>query len=413
VVVFTTGLAVTAGVIFALQLRRRLGHLEEAAEAIARGDFDRLAPVARGDEIGRLARSFNVMAHEVRERTLEAAGLRKLSELLQACGSVAEAFEVIERVLPSLLPSVSGVIHVISAARSQLDVVVRFGLPGDSPLPPSIDPAAPTDCWAFRRGAAHRVVPGAATVPCRHPGADGDSYLCLPLLAHGESLGVFCISPAPDAARTARAERLADQIGLAIANLRLRDSLRTQAVRDGLTGLYNRRYFEEAADRELARAKRHQRELSMMVLDVDHFKRFNDSHGHDAGDFLLREVGQLLRSSVRQSDTACRHGGEEFVLILPESSPAEALRRANQIRESFHRLGLSHMGNSLGPVTVSIGIAAYPDHGDQRDAILRSADAALYTAKREGRDRALIAPSNLANGGAEPQAAPWHGEQSV
>jgi len=394
VVALTTGLAVAGGVVFTLQLRARLRHLEAAAEAIARGDLDGQAFATGSDEIGRVARSFNAMARQVRERTLEAAGLRKLSELLQACGSVSEAFEVTGRVVPSLLPGSRGVIQIINASRSQLEVVARFGLPGD-PEPAPSQEAAPSDCWGFRRGVAHRVAPGDATVSCRHPGVE-DSYLCVPMLAHGEALGVLTLSPAPDDVLATRAERFAEQIGLAVANLRLRDSLRTQAVRDGLTGLYNRRYFEEAAERELARAKRYHRQLSMMVLDVDHFKRFNDTHGHDAGDSLLREVGQLLRSSVRQSDVACRYGGEEFVLILPESSPEEALRRANQIREAFHRLGLSHHGKALGSVSVSIGIAAYPDHGLERDVIVRSADAALYRAKHEGRDRALIAPSERA-----------------
>jgi diguanylate cyclase (GGDEF)-like protein len=393
VVVLTTGFAVAGGAIFTLQLRSRLGHLEGAAEAIARGDFESSSIIAGSDEIARLARTFNSMAEQVRERTLEAAGLRKLSELLQACGTVAEAFEVTGRVVPSLLPGSRGVIQIINSSRSQLEVVARFGLPGD-PEPAQItEAAAPSDCWGFRRGVAHRVTPADATVGCRHPGAD-DTYLCVPMLAHGEALGVLTLSPAPDQAQATRAERFAEQIGLAVANLRLRDSLRTQAVRDGLTGLYNRRYFEEAAERELSRAKRYQRPLVFMVLDVDHFKRFNDTHGHDAGDALLREVGQLLRSSVRQSDVACRYGGEEFVLIMPESTAAEALRRADQVRESFHRLGLSHQGKALGSVTVSIGIAAYPEHGVERDAIVRNADAALYRAKREGRDRALIAPPN-------------------
>jgi diguanylate cyclase (GGDEF)-like protein len=404
VVALTTGLAVSGGVIFAFQLRRRLGHLEDAAEAIARGEFDRRAPAALGDEIGRLARSFNSMADEVHGRTVEASGLRKMSELLQACSSVAEAFLVIERVVPSLLPGTRGVLHVINSSRSQLEQAARFGLPGDAAPPLDIDPAAPSDCWAFRLGAPHRVAPGEPTVGCNHPGT-GESYLCIPVLAHGESLGVLSVSPAPSAALGARAERLAEQIGLAVANLRLRDSLRTQAVCDGLTSLYNRRYFEEAAERELSRAKRHKRQLVMMVLDVDHFKRFNDTYGHDAGDALLREVGQLLRSSVRQSDVACRYGGEEFVLILPESSPEEALRRADQIREAFHRLGLSYQGKLLGPVSVSIGIAAFPDHGGTRDTLLRSADAALYRAKREGRDRALIASANESGEAAGPRSA--------
>jgi diguanylate cyclase (GGDEF)-like protein len=393
VVALTTGLAVAGGVIFTLQLRNRLALLEDAAEGIARGDFQGPAFATGNDEIARLARSFNAMAEQVRERTREAAGLRKLSELLQACGTVAEAFEVTGRVVPSLLPGSRGVIQIINSSRSQLEVVARFGLPGDPEPAPITEPSSPNDCWGFRRGVAHRFTPEDATVGCRHPGAE-DTYLCVPMLAHGEALGVLTLSPAPDEAQATRAERFAEQIGLAVANLRLRDSLRTQAVRDGLTGLYNRRYFEEAAERELSRAKRYRRSLVFMVLDVDHFKRFNDTHGHDAGDLLLREVGQLLRSSVRQSDVACRYGGEEFVLIMPESSPDEALRRADQIRESFHRLGLSHQGKVLGSVTVSIGIAAYPDHGRDRDAIVRNADAALYRAKREGRDRALIAPPN-------------------
>jgi diguanylate cyclase (GGDEF)-like protein len=392
VVLLTMGVAVSAGVVFSVQLRRRLSDLEDAAEAIARGDFERRAPSADKDEIGRLALSFNVMAVEVQTRTREEAGLRKLSELLQACGTVAEAFEVIEQVVPSLLPESRGVIHIINDSRTLLEVATRFGLSCDAQGEGSSEPAAPNDCWAFRRGAPHRVEAGDAMPGCSHAGTDRTSYVCIPLVAHGENLGMLTLAPLPNERRTVWAERLAEQIGLAVANLRLRDSLRTQAIRDGLTGLYNRRYFEEAAERELARAKRHQRPVVFLVLDVDHFKRFNDTFGHDAGDHLLREVGQLLRSSVRQSDVACRYGGEEFVLILPESPPEEARRRADQIRQGFHRLGLSHQGRVLGPVTVSIGIAGYPDHGSEREGLLRSADAALYKAKGEGRDRVMMAP---------------------
>lgn len=392
VVVASMGLAVAAGVFLAMQLRRRLSDLEDAAEALARGDFGQRAPTASRDEIGRLARSFNDMAAQVQARTLEAAGLRKLSELLQACSNVKEAFDVTEMVVPSLLPDARGVIHVVNASRSLLEVVTRFGLSCDADAKDSSEPAAPDDCWAFRRGVTHRVEPGDAMPGCRHAGAEKGSYLCIPLLAHGESLGVITLAPLPNAQQSAWAERVAEQIGLAVSNLRLRDSLRNQAIRDGLTGLFNRRYFEEAAERELSRAKRHERPLVFMVLDVDHFKRFNDTYGHDAGDYLLREVGQLLRRSVRQSDFACRFGGEEFVLILPESPVEEARKRADQIRQGFHALGLSHQGKVLGQVTVSIGVAAYPDHGADRDVLIRSADEALYRAKHEGRDRVVVAP---------------------
>jgi diguanylate cyclase (GGDEF)-like protein len=381
VVVLTMLLTVGASGYFALQLRRRLGELELTAEALAHGDLDRRAAADSNDEVGRLAQSFNVMVEQVQSRAREAAGQRKLSELLQACSNVQEAFEVTERVVPSLLPGSRVVIHILNASRSALEVATQFG--GEAERV-SAEPAAPSDCWAFRRGAEHRGGVREAVPTCRHVGAEADSYLCIPLLAHGENLGVLTLAPSPDEMLTARAERFAEQIGLAVANLQLRESLRNQAVRDGLTGLYNRRYFDDAAER-------HDRPLVFMVLDVDHFKRFNDTYGHDAGDLLLREVGQLLRSSVRQSDVACRYGGEEFVLILPESPLEEARRRADQIRRAFHQLGLSYQGKSLGTISVSIGVAAYPDHGSDRATLLRNADAALYRAKHEGRDRVMLA----------------------
>jgi diguanylate cyclase (GGDEF)-like protein len=392
VVLATMGFAVAAGVFFANQLRRRLSDLEDTAEALARGELNGRAPISSHDEIGRLARSFNAMADQVQSRTLEAAGLRKLSEMLQACSTVKEALDVTEMIVPSLLPEARGVIHIVNSSRSLLEVTTHFGLScGVDEDKVGSEPAAPSDCWAFRRGATHAYEPGAAMPGCRHAGAEKGSYLCIPLLAHGESLGVLTLAPLPNPQQSAWAERVSEQIGLAVANLRLRDSLRNQAIRDGLTGLFNRRYFEEAAERELSRAKRHQRPLVFMVLDVDHFKRFNDTYGHDAGDYLLREVGQLLRRSVRQSDVACRFGGEEFVLILPESQTEEARKRADQIRQGFHALGLSHQGKVLGPVTVSIGIASYPEHGSERDVLVRTADEALYRAKNEGRDRVVVA----------------------
>lgn len=395
--------SVAAAAVFVLQLRRRLTELESAAEAIARGEFERRAPTAGQDEIAHVAHSFNLMAEHVRERSRQDAGLRQLSELLQACSSLDEAFEVASSVLPVLLPSTRGVLHVINASRSQLDVAMRFGADEDpAPAPDAAAPVPPSACWAFRRGVPHRVDAKASMPECRHAGAGQGSHLCIPLLAHGENLGVLTLAPLPDDSQTGWAERLAEQVGLALANLRLRDSLRNQAIRDGLTGLYNRRYFEETAEREIARAKRAGLPLVFMMLDVDHFKRFNDTHGHDAGDYLLRQVGHLLRSSVRQSDSACRYGGEEFVLILPESRLEDAQRRAEQIRRAFHQLALSHQGKALGAVTVSIGVAVYPEHGHDWAEVVRNADAALYRAKQEGRDRVVLAPPREPGAAIEP-----------
>ncbi len=236
VVLVTVAFAVTIGVALALLLRRRVGDLEAAAEALARGDLERRAPAGGSDEIGRLARSFNAMADEVRDRSLDAAGLRKLSELLQACSNVQEAFDVLQRLLPTLLPDVCGVIHVTNSSRNLLEIAARFGLePRDSGSTTEL--TAPNDCWAFRRASVHRVREGGGNPVCRHTGTETSDYLCIPLLAHGDHLGVLTLSPAPDERGVARAERVAEQIGLAVANLRLRDSLRTQAIRAGLTGL--------------------------------------------------------------------------------------------------------------------------------------------------------------------------------
>jgi diguanylate cyclase (GGDEF)-like protein len=184
---------------------------------------------------------------------------------------------------------------------------------------------------------------------------------------------------------------VAEQFALALANLRLRETLRGQSIRDPLTGLFNRRYMEETLDRELRRAERERRALSLILLDIDRFKSFNDTFGHEAGDTVLASLGALLRSTLRAGDVACRYGGEEFVLILPAASLADAHRRAEEIRESIRGLRVSLGGRPLEAVRCSMGVAAFPEHGEEGDALLRAADAALYRAKGEGRDQVVLA----------------------
>jgi diguanylate cyclase (GGDEF)-like protein len=163
-----------------------------------------------------------------------------------------------------------------------------------------------------------------------------------------------------------------------------------QAVRDPLTGLYNRRYMEETLEREIRRAERRYASLGVIMLDVDHFKRFNDTFGHAAGDTLLQELGSFLMGHIRGEDIACRYGGEEFALILPDASLEGACGRADDLRERIKALGIAHRGQPLGAVTVSMGVAAYPDHGHTGEELLRAADAALYEAKAQGRDRVVV-----------------------
>ncbi len=182
----------------------------------------------------------------------------------------------------------------------------------------------------------------------------------------------------------------AGQIALSLAKLRLRETLRLQSIRDPLTGLFNRRYMEESLARELRRAARNQRSLGAIMLDLDHFKRFNDTFDHEAGDALLRELGDFLRTRTRCEDIACRYGGEEFALILPEASVEVTRQRAERLRTEFKHLNVEHRGQSLGTVTLPLGIAVFPEHGTSVEDILWAADRALYRAKEEGRDRVVI-----------------------
>ena len=193
------------------------------------------------------------------------------------------------------------------------------------------------------------------------------------------------------------AKMFAEQVSLSIANIRLREELRNQSIRDPLTGLYNRRYLEETMEREIRRAVRSEQGLGVLMLDLDHFQKFNDTHGHDAGDTVLRETAWFLLKSVRAEDLVCRFGGEEFVVILPVADLKVTQARAERIRTKLHELTVMHQGQSEGMVTVSVGVAELPQHGTSHHELLGAADAALYRAKREGRDRVAVAKTPLAS----------------
>jgi diguanylate cyclase (GGDEF)-like protein len=184
----------------------------------------------------------------------------------------------------------------------------------------------------------------------------------------------------------------------------LREKLREQAMRDQLTGLYNRHYVEEWFGLELRRAQRHGRPIAAIVLDIDDFKRFNDSFGHEAGDLVLRELAGVLRRFARASDVASRYGGEEFLVLLPECPFEAALRKAEQLREEVARLELRYDDRPLGPVTVSLGVAAFPDHAKESAELLRCADEALYLAKQTGRNRVVAYSADPQRAGAREGA---------
>ena len=192
----------------------------------------------------------------------------------------------------------------------------------------------------------------------------------------------------------ALASSVAERMSVALANLRLREALRNQAIRDTLTGLYNRRFLEEYLDREMLRASRTGAPLSVLMIDVDQFKQFNDAFGHQAGDFALAQIGHLLRSAVRAGDVACRLGGEELLLLLPETPLDRGMARADEIRQAIEQLTLTLENKTLRKITVSIGVASAPEHGTRVEDLLWAADKALYRAKSNGRNRVVPAPHN-------------------
>lgn len=334
-------------------------------------------------------------------RSSEITALSEMGSWLQSCQTTDEAYPIISSAVQKLFPDYSGALCVAAASKNFLDTVSTWG-----ELEAFERVFSPSDCWSLRRGKPYRFDGTSAMPTCAHlKGARRETF-CLPLMAQNDALGILCLEANPSSHdRTAPGSRLesetqqrlvgvlAEQIALALANLKLRDTLRNQSVRDALTGLFNRRYFEESLDREISRASRNKSAMALLMVDIDHFKQFNDTFGHQAGDTLLREVGELLKSGTRGQDTACRYGGEEFAIILSECDLRGATQRAENLRHQVKQMNVQHAGQLLGIVSVSIGVSFFPAHGPKIEDLIRSADEALYRAKSEGRDRVIVAPA--------------------
>jgi diguanylate cyclase (GGDEF)-like protein len=348
----------------------------------------------RSDEIGALGatyREFRQLALDNRKQGLEANLLSQFNEWLHSCKSLDELYEVVAKYLTLLLPNCAGTLYVFANSRDALENVKAWS--GAE----MVSPMHPDDCWGLRRGRAFSHWQDDIDFHCAHvnPAAPGD-YCCIPIVAHGETIGllhlVFSPIVGPRLEKTLDEQRklainCAEQVSIAIANVKLRDQLRDQSIRDTLTGLYNRRYLLESLRREFSRAARISQHVCLLSIDVDHFKKFNDNHGHDAGDTVLRAVGECLEKSFRNEDIPCRFGGEEFIVMLPGAAPAEAAQRANKLRGSVESLVVRYIDRVLPRITISVGIASFPDCGDNPQAVLRAADEALYRAKENGRNR--------------------------
>jgi diguanylate cyclase (GGDEF)-like protein/PAS domain S-box-containing protein len=331
------------------------------------------------------------MMRELTQRSQRATMLAKMGEMLQSCISREEVFAVALGHAPKIFPTVPGAVAMLDSSRSAAEVTGSWS---DCLLPMAV--FDPTSCWALRTGHPHLVPAGDTTARCAHAAGVNHSYLCIPILAQGETLGIIHFqatdaAPDLDATETSFKTTFAGQVGLSIANIRLREALRTQSIRDPLTGLYNRRYLEETLDREVRRAARAVQSLGVLMIDLDHFKKFNDTFGHDAGDAVLRETAQFLAKGIRAEDFVCRFGGEEFVVILPTADPEASQARAERLRSKMNELNVMHQGRTLGRITISVGVAAFPEHGKSPNELMAAADAALYEAKKRGRDQVVVA----------------------
>ncbi len=325
--------------------------------------------------------------------------LAEMGEMLQVSANATDAYAVTARFAQKLLPGSSGSLFVQSATRGTLELALRWGEPVES----KSDFLANDDCWGLRTGRVHLVEVPELGLLCSHLPKPAPSWLiCAPMIARGETLGLLhmWIGAAAQAAKDAPiphsldltwpVRTMAERLALTLSDMRLREALRAESICDPLTGWYNRRHMEEALERDICRANRSGRPLSLLMLDIDNFKDFNDAFGHEAGDVALQSMCRMLKSLIRSEDVACRYGGDEFVLILPESSAEFALQRGEEMRIAVGQTALQYQSRWLKPMTLSYGIATFPEDGRTSHDLLRAADFALLRGKRPERERTRL-----------------------
>jgi diguanylate cyclase (GGDEF)-like protein len=384
---------------------------------VAEGDLATDVSAPDRGEFGRLAAAFNGMmadlrAERLRRETAEKAlagsnaalkvyadgltrknhsveMLSRLAARLTGCDDEEELADVIRRFAPLIAPSGAGVLYTRSGPDEPLRKVAEWSEPASAPV--QIDPS---ECWGMRHGLPHVVDGRDPDVACCHVDTcAGGAHRCLPLFAQGQIVGLLYLEER-DAARAlplADLSVLAESVGTTLASLRLRQSLKDQSIRDALTGLFNRRHLGETLSLELARAARSAAPLSLVILDLDNFKRFNDTFGHDAGDMVLCAVGQAIRQSLRPGDVAFRYGGEEFMLLLPGSGARQGSMLAERVRSAVEGLRLDYAGEPIGGFSASLGVATFPDCGENAQTLILAADRALYAAKANGKNRVTFA----------------------
>lgn len=364
--------------------------ITQARDALARSEQAyRLAVQELSESNKQLVASID----ELKQRNHEQEVLNRLSYVLQQAHTTEEAYQVGVPLLRDLFVGRSGALYVFNHESGSLMCVATWG---DTPIEGNVVKAGKCRVLLAGQTGGEDTTVSAQQCVCQDSAGD-KSFFCVQIRNRDEMIGVLYVrhdssDSVSDHGRLMRqATMVADLFALSLSNIYLRERLLDQAIHDPLTKLYNRRFLEETLEREVLHAKRHQRTICIIMLDIDHFKRFNDTYGHDGGDAVLSTLAEYLRSNTRRSDIACRFGGEEFVIIMPETPLEAARRRAEQLAHGVRSLRVTMQGYELAPITVSMGLAGFPDHGSSPADLIRAADNALYHAKAGGRDRVYVA----------------------
>jgi diguanylate cyclase (GGDEF)-like protein/PAS domain S-box-containing protein len=365
--------------------------------------YEDVSEQARANEAQRqYAESLSQLVKELELRTIQTSLLNEMGSLLACSAEVQEACEVVANSAQRLFPdSSAGAIYLYRSSRDLIEAAVRWGC--KDLLAPTFPPDA---CWSLRRGQPHWSGHLGNDIVCQHlTKSSATDSLCVPMVAQGNTIGVLQLEFTSNGgnlhqfpteslrdSRQSLAVSAASNLALSLASLQLRETLREQSIRDPLTRLFNRRFLEESFERELQLAGRKGQSIAVLFLDLDHFKSFNDTFGHDAGDMVLQSLADLFRRFFRSTDICCRYGGEEFAIILPESTSSDAAISADALRSEVKGLRLQYKKQLLGQLTVSAGVAAFPEHGVTAEGLLKIADQCLYESKARGRDVVTVAP---------------------
>ena len=324
---------------------------------------------------------------EANQSREQVSRLFEMADMLQSATDYSDANSILRSSAAELIFGFSGALYVFNNSRDRLVLSTSWERDGFDALPETL---GLDECWALKRGKSHINRPHSRKLCCSHHNTT-DHALEIPMLARGEILGLLQIYADGDEAEERLLKvkglgmALADAMSLALSNIALREKLRGQALRDPLTGLYNRRYMEDALERFARLAEREGREFSVIMIDLDHFKRLNDQFGHAKGDAVLRDSAALIVHQLRETDVACRYGGEELIVLLPDCGLEMAASKAEQIRMSIESLSQANGAR----VSASLGVASTPA-ASSKD-LIALADAALYQAKQEGRNRVVRA----------------------